>query len=68
MAEESGERRVTAQVGAELISLMVPEVDPELRIPLVCAGRGMPSPQFPCAHAPAAVPSAHAVHSRTHRT
>jgi hypothetical protein len=30
MAEQSGERRVTAQVGAELISLMVPEVDPEL--------------------------------------
>ena len=30
MAEQSGERRVTAQVGAELISLMVPDVDPEL--------------------------------------
>lgn len=30
MAEESGERRVTAQVGAELISLMVPGVDPEV--------------------------------------
>ena len=27
MAEQSGERRVTAQVGAELISLMVPDVD-----------------------------------------
>ena len=30
MAEQSGERRATAQVGAELISLMVPDVDPEL--------------------------------------
>ena len=30
MAEHSGERRVTAEVGAELISLMVPDVDPEL--------------------------------------
>ena len=30
MAERSGERRVTAEVGAELIGLMVPDVDPEL--------------------------------------
>jgi hypothetical protein len=30
MAEQSGERRVTAEVGAELINLMVPDVDPEL--------------------------------------
>jgi hypothetical protein len=30
MTEQSGERRVTAQVGAELISLMVPDVDLEL--------------------------------------
>jgi hypothetical protein len=30
MAEPGGERRVTAEVGAELISLMVPDVDPEL--------------------------------------
>jgi hypothetical protein len=30
MAEQSDERRVTAEVGAELISLMVPDVDPEL--------------------------------------
>jgi len=30
MAEQSGERRVTAKVGAELISLMVPDVDPEV--------------------------------------
>jgi|SRR6516164_6286790 hypothetical protein len=30
MAEQSGERRVTAEVGAELISLMVPDVDLEL--------------------------------------
>jgi hypothetical protein len=30
MAERSGERRVTAEVGAELISLMVPDVDLEL--------------------------------------
>jgi hypothetical protein len=30
MAEQSGERRVTTEVGAELISLMVPDQDPEL--------------------------------------
>ena len=30
MAEQSGQRRVTAEVGAELISLMVPDVEPEL--------------------------------------
>ena len=30
MAEQSGERQVTAQVGVELISLMVPDMDPEL--------------------------------------
>ncbi len=30
MTEQSGERRVTAEVGAELISLMVPDVDPEV--------------------------------------
>jgi hypothetical protein len=30
MAEESGERRVAAEVGPDLISLMVPDVDPEL--------------------------------------
>ena len=30
MAGQSGERRVTAEVGAELISLMVPDVDLEL--------------------------------------
>ena len=30
MAEQSGERRVAAEVGEELISLMVPDVDPEL--------------------------------------
>ena len=30
MAEQPGERRVTAEVGEELISLMVPDVDPEL--------------------------------------
>ena len=30
MAEQSGERPVTAEVGAELISLMVPDVDLEL--------------------------------------
>ena len=30
MAEQAGERRVTAEVGAELISLMVPNVDLEL--------------------------------------
>jgi hypothetical protein len=41
MAEQSGERRVTAQVGAELISLMVPEVDPELvQLMLSRAARG----------------------------
>ena len=30
MAEQSGDRRVAAEVGAELISLMVPDMDPEL--------------------------------------
>ena len=30
MAEQSGERRVAAEVGAELISLMVPDMDLEL--------------------------------------
>jgi hypothetical protein len=30
MAEQSGERRVTAEVGAELISLMVPDLDLDL--------------------------------------
>ncbi len=30
MAEQSGERRVTVQVGEELISLMVPDMDPEV--------------------------------------
>ena len=30
MAEQSGERPVAAEVGAELISLMVPDVDPEV--------------------------------------
>lgn len=30
MAEQPGERRVTAEFGEELISLMVPDVDPEL--------------------------------------
>ena len=30
MAEQSGERRVTAEVGAELISIIVPDVDLEL--------------------------------------
>ena len=40
MAEQSGERRVTAEVGAELISLMVPDVDLELvQLMLSCAAR-----------------------------
>jgi len=30
MAEQSGERRVPAEVGEELVSLMVPDADPEL--------------------------------------
>jgi hypothetical protein len=30
MAEQSGERRVTEEVAAELISLVMPDVDPEL--------------------------------------
>ena len=30
MAEQSGEPRVAAEVGEELISLMVPDVEPEL--------------------------------------
>jgi hypothetical protein len=38
MAEQSGERRVTAKVGEELISLMLPGIDPELvRLMLSCA-------------------------------
>ena len=41
MAEQSGERRVAAEVGAELISLMVPDVDPELvQLMLSRAGPG----------------------------
>ena len=41
MAEQSGERRVTAQVGAQLISLMVPDVDLELvQLMLSRAARG----------------------------
>ena len=41
MAEQSGERRVTAEVGAELISLMVPNVDLELvQLMLSRAARG----------------------------
>jgi len=30
MTEQSGERRVTPEVGVELINLMMPDVDPEL--------------------------------------
>ena len=30
MAEQSGERRAAMEVGAELISIMVPDMDPEL--------------------------------------
>ena len=30
MAEQPGERRITAEVGSELVSLMMPNVDPEL--------------------------------------
>lgn len=30
MAEQPGERRAMAEVGGEMISLMVPDVDPEL--------------------------------------
>ena len=40
MAEQSGERRVTAQVGEQLISLMVPDLDPELvQLMLSCTVR-----------------------------
>lgn len=40
MAEQPGERRVIAEVGEELISLMVPDVDPELvQLMLSCAAR-----------------------------
>ena len=40
MAEKSGKRRVTAEVGEELISLIVPDVDPELvQLVLSCAAR-----------------------------
>ena len=41
MAEQSGERRFRAEVEAELISLMVPDVDPELvQLMLSRAARG----------------------------
>jgi hypothetical protein len=41
MAEQSGERRVPAEVGEELISLIVPDVDPELvQLMLSRAARG----------------------------
>jgi len=41
MAEQSGERRVPAEVGEELVSLMVPDVDPELvQLVLSRAARG----------------------------
>ena len=52
MAEQSGERRVTAEVGAELISLMVPDVDPELvqlmlsRAHSAAGGRADPEDHF----------------------
>ena len=40
MAEQSGKRRVTAEVGEELISLIVPDVDPELvQLVLSCVAR-----------------------------
>ena len=40
MAEQPGQRRVTAEVAAELISLIVPGVDPELvQAMLSCAAR-----------------------------
>ena len=40
MAGQSGERPVTAEIGAELISLMLPDADPELvRLMLSRAGR-----------------------------
>ena len=43
MAEQSGERRVTAEVGEELISLMVPDMDPELvQLMLSRAARSAP--------------------------
>ena len=41
MAEQSGERRVTEEVAAELISLIVPDMDPELvQLMLSRAARG----------------------------
>jgi hypothetical protein len=53
MAEQSGERRITAEVGAELISLMVPDVDPELvqlmlsrAAPSAAGGRADPEDHF----------------------
>ena len=40
MEEQSGERRVTKEVAAELISLIVPDMDPELvQVMLSCAAR-----------------------------
>ena len=42
MAEQSGEWRVTAEVGKELISLMLPDMDPELvRLMLSRAARSV---------------------------
>ena len=42
MAEQSGEQRVTAEVGKELISLMLPDMDPELA--QLMLSRAAPSP------------------------
>ena len=39
MTEQSGERRVTAEVGAELISLMVPDLD--LKYPFSSCSTGL---------------------------
>ncbi len=40
MEEQSGERRVTKEVAVELISLIVPDMDPELvQVMLSCAAR-----------------------------
>ena len=47
MAEQSGEPRVAAEVGEELISLMVPDVDPEL-VQLMLSRRRPQRGRWPC--------------------
>jgi hypothetical protein len=43
LAEQSDERRVTAELGEELISVMLPDMDPEV-VQLTLSGRAARSP------------------------